>query len=100
MENVKKKRPEVNGDNKTSSKKIRAKNEHSNGGVTAEEDAEFQEFLAIINRLKAGLRCFKNRGAVAPPDGSRKTGIGDGVQNDAVCGFDLNVDPASDQMSG
>ncbi|KAJ0430880.1 hypothetical protein HanRHA438_Chr17g0838271 [Helianthus annuus] len=96
MENIKKKRSEVNGDGKTSGKKLRTEKEHSNGGVTA-EDAEFEEFLAIINRLKAGFR-FKNKGVgdCVGKSAMAETGTGDVLENDTVFGFDLNVDPVSD----
>ncbi|MFS8021835.1 hypothetical protein Hanom_Chr16g01432151 [Helianthus anomalus] len=97
MENIKKKRSEVNGDGKTSGKKMRTEKEHSNGGVTA-EDAEFEEFLAIINRLKAGFRL--GVGDRVGKSATAEAGNGDVLENDTVFGFDLNVDPVSDQTSG
>ncbi|KAJ0445242.1 hypothetical protein HanIR_Chr16g0840731 [Helianthus annuus] len=109
MENLKKKRLEVT-DGRLSGKKIRSKKERSNGGVTA-DDAELDEFLAILNRLQAGFNHFQEKStgkaAVKPPatfelgdfsfqDGGRKISTGDTPQNDDVVGFDLNADPVFD----
>ncbi|KAK9051100.1 hypothetical protein SSX86_027726 [Deinandra increscens subsp. villosa] len=119
MENLKRKRPEVISDERISTgKKIRSIKE-------AADDAELEEFLAIINRLQAGFKQFQAKGAgksaltVTPPetvsvlwnpyfelddfnqfhDGGRKIKTGDTTQNDAVAGFDLNFDPVADQKS-
>lgn len=86
-------------------KKMRAENEPSNGGVVADE-AEFQQFLAILDRLQAGLNHFQKKGvgdcvgkSVATPTthhgviNSRKTSV---PQNNTVFPFDLNSEPAAD----
>ncbi|KAF5757516.1 hypothetical protein HanXRQr2_Chr17g0827661 [Helianthus annuus] len=125
MENENKKRPEVNGDGRSSSKKIRAKKERYNVGVTA-KDAELEEFLAIINRLQEGFDHFQKKEAgdcvgksVPAPamdsgmvdmgfevedfvqfqEGGRKNSAGDVLRNEVVFRFDLNADPASSSMS-
>ncbi|KAI3744326.1 hypothetical protein L1987_57405 [Smallanthus sonchifolius] len=134
MENLKKKRSEVSGDGRTSGKKIRSKKkrsktsgekirskkERSNGG----DDAELEEFLAILKRFQAGYNHFLEKGArdcagksaVTPPatdsgswnlafelDDFNHDGLnvsaGDAPRNDTVIGFDLNADPVSDQKS-
>ncbi|KAD4983040.1 hypothetical protein E3N88_19711 [Mikania micrantha] len=124
MENLKKNRSEMRDDDRISGKKLRSRMEGSNGGATA-EDAELEEFLAILTRLKAGLNRFKAKGAgksavVTPPvmdsgfrdpgfelddfnqceDDGQKTSFRDTSPDDrAVIGFDLNADPVSDQKS-
>ncbi|KAI3796171.1 hypothetical protein L1987_38836 [Smallanthus sonchifolius] len=119
MENLKKKRSEVTGVGRTSGKKIKSKKERSNGG----DDAELEEFLAILKRFQAGYNHFLEKGAgksaVKPPatdsgswnpafvlddfNQSQEDGLnvkaGDASRNDTVIGFDLNADPVSDQNS-
>ncbi|KAK1425657.1 hypothetical protein QVD17_21012 [Tagetes erecta] len=120
MENVKKKRLDVRTcDGKLSGKKIRSQKEGFNDGVTTSEDAELEEFLAILKRLQAGINQFREKNTANTGDCVRKspvmTGLGlwkpgfelgdfnqlhhaGDVENkkDVVFGFDLNVDPVSD----
>ncbi|CAI9278603.1 unnamed protein product [Lactuca saligna] len=121
MENLKKKRSELRGDHRLPDKKTKFKKEHSNIGGTA-DDAELQEFFAILQRLQTGFDYFPNKGvsgcggksAAAPPttgsglrdpafeledfkqvdDGSRPVANGrEALQKDTFVGFDLNADP-------
>ncbi|KAI3720019.1 hypothetical protein L6452_20926 [Arctium lappa] len=124
MENLKKKRSEVRGDARISGKKFRAEKEGCDAGVTA-DDAEIEEFFAILKRLQTGINYFQKKVgdncdgkfAAAPlatasrlwnpvfeledfnhvDDGrTMKINDGDALQNDAVVGFDLNADPGTD----
>ncbi|KAI3497891.1 hypothetical protein L2E82_13854 [Cichorium intybus] len=122
MENLKKKRSEVSGDLRLPGKKNRANKERSDGGGTA-DDAELEEFFAILKRLQAGYNYFQKKGAddcggkSASPspatgwdpdfeledfkqvdDGSRRTSVGEGLKKDTSVGFDLNADPESDEV--
>ncbi|KAD7116665.1 hypothetical protein R6Q59_006605 [Mikania micrantha] len=110
METTKKKR---SSEGRTSGKKLK----RSNDGLTAELD----EFLAILNRLQAGIKRFQAKAAgdvagksvatdsgslnmafeledfIQFHDGCRKTSTGDAVQKVTGSGIDLNADPTSDQ---
>ncbi|KAI3497892.1 hypothetical protein L2E82_13855 [Cichorium intybus] len=123
MESLKKKRSEVSGDRRLPGKKNRANKERSDGGGTA-DDAELEEFFAILKRLQAGFNYFQKKGAddfggrsATPPpatgwdpdfeledfkevdDGSRETTVGEALKKETLVGFDLNADPETDQNS-
>ena len=127
MENLKKKRSELRGDHRLPGKKTKFKKERSNVGGTA-DDAELQEFFAILQRLQTGFDYFQNKGAggcggksAAPPpatgsrlwdpafeledfkqvdDGSQPVASGgEALQKDTFVGFDLNADPETHQKS-
>nr|GEW10001.1 hypothetical protein [Tanacetum cinerariifolium] len=108
METSKRKRLEVKDDVKICVKKTRSKTERYNGGVTA-DDAEVDEFFAILKRLQTGFDYLRSKGV----DAGSCSGSGlwnpafeledfgqvdDGVRkaNDNVVGFDLNVDPTTE----
>lgn len=113
MENLKKKRSEIRDeDGKLSGKKIRSKKEGFKDGVATEEDAELEEFLAILKRLQAGFNHFREkkggdcvgRCPVKTGSGLWNSGFelgdfselhhgGDVEKKEDVVGFDLNVDP-------
>ncbi|KAL4586609.1 hypothetical protein LXL04_011247 [Taraxacum kok-saghyz] len=114
MENLKKKRSE----------KVRAGKEHSDGRGTT-DDAELEEFFAILRRLRAGYDYFQKKGtddgggksAASQPatgsglwdpafeledfnqlgEGSREITDGEALQKDGFVGFDLNADPETNQ---
>ncbi|CAH1416891.1 unnamed protein product [Lactuca virosa] len=127
MENLKKKRSELRGDHRLPGKKTKFKKERSDVGGTA-DDAELEEFFAILQRLQTGFDYFQNKGvggcggksAAAPPatgsglcgpafqledfkpidDGSRPiASSGGALQKDNFVGFDLNADPETQLKS-
>ena len=120
METSKKKRLEAKEDVKISAKKIRAKKECNNGGVIA-DDAELDEFFAILKRMQTGFHYLRNKGvenrvkklgsgsslgswkpAFELEDfgqvdgGGRKFSEGESLVSEKVVGFDLNVDPTTE----
>ncbi|GKB56657.1 protein NIM1-interacting 2 [Tanacetum coccineum] len=117
METSKKKRLEVKDDVKICVKRTRFKRERYNGGVTA-DDAEVDEFFAILKRLQTGFDYLRNKGVEKysclgssigswnpafeledfgqVDDGGRKFSEGERLVNDNVVGFDLNVDPTTE----
>ncbi|GKD01755.1 protein NIM1-interacting 2 [Tanacetum coccineum] len=105
METSKKKRFEAKDDVKICVKKTRSKRERYNGGVTA-DDAEVDEFFAILKRLQTGFDYLRSKGVDGSCSGSWNPAfeledfgqVDDGVRkaNDNVVGFDLNVDPTTE----
>lgn len=117
METSKKKRLEAKEDVKISAKKkIRAKKECNKGGVIA-DDAELDEFFAILKRMQTGFHYLRNKGVETRveksgsgswkpafeledfgkvDDRGRKFGEGESLMSKKVVGFDLNVDPTTE----
>ncbi|PWA83238.1 protein NEGATIVE REGULATOR OF RESISTANCE [Artemisia annua] len=122
METTKKKRLEAKEDVTISAKKIRANKECNKGGGVTADDAEVDEFFAILKRMQAGFHYLRNKGVenrVKKPgsgsslgswnpafeledfgqvdDGGRKFSEGESLVRDkVVVGFDLNVNPTTE----